>query len=135
MVSRVIVIVLAALFAGGAPALAQTTPSAAPTAASALPTIPPNAGAVVEGIIQHLAGDATAGYGVDPNHVKGSVTYFRRYDLQIRMPLNQYKTVHLHQGTIVNPRGATIAQGNTVDVVGRANADGSIEADAITIVH
>ena len=82
-----------------------------------------------------MAGDATAGFGVDPNHVRGTVTYFRRFDLQIRMPLNQYKVVHLHQGTIINPRGASIAGGSTVDISGRANADGSIEADAITIVH
>ncbi|MDP9110958.1 MAG: hypothetical protein M3M96_04945, partial [Candidatus Eremiobacteraeota bacterium] len=82
-----------------------------------------------------LAGDATAGFGVDPNHVKGTVTYFRRFDVQIRMPLNQYKAVHLHQGTIINPRGATISEGSTIDVVGRANSDGSIDADAITIAR
>jgi hypothetical protein len=137
MKSRVVALALAVLFTAGAPALAQTaTPS--PTASpmpNALPTIPPNAGSVIEGIVQRLAGDATAGLGVDPNHVKGTVTYFRRFDLQLRMPLNVYKVVHLHQGTIINPRGATIESGQTLDVVGHANSDGSVNADAITIVQ
>ena len=85
--------------------------------------------------MQRLAGDATAGLGVDPNHVRGSVTFFRRYDLQLRMPLDRYESVHLHQGTIINPRGATLAEGQVVDVQGRVNSDGSINADAITIVR
>lgn len=134
MKSRVVVSILAVLFAVAAPAFAQTPPSPSPTSAPiALPTIPPNAGSVVEGIIQHLAGDASAGLGVDPNHIKGVVTYFRRFDLQIRMPLNQYKNVHLHQGTIINPRGATIVAGSTIEVQGHPNSDGSIDADAITV--
>lgn len=139
MKPRVVALALAVLFAACAPALAQQTPSASPSpspaAPHALPTIPPNAGNVVEGIVQRLAGDAAAGLGVDPNHVRGSVMYFRRFDMQIRMPLNRYESVHLHQGTIINPRGASISQGQTVDVQGRANSDGSIEADAITIVN
>lgn len=135
MKSRVVVTLLAVLLCA-APALAQTTPVPVPSSMpNALPTIPPNAGSVVEGIIQNLAGDATAGFGVDPNHARGIVTYFRRFDLQLRLPLNQYKNVHLHQGTIINPRGATIGEGNTIDVRGHANSDGSIEADAITIVR
>lgn len=100
-----------------------------------MPTIPPGIGGVVQTILQKLAGDATAPYAVDPNHVRGTVTFFRRFDLQVRLPLDQYKQVHLHQGTIINPRGASIGDGQTVDVRGRANADGSLEADEITIVH
>lgn len=89
----------------------------------------------MQGIIQKLAGDATAGYGVDPNHARGTVTYFRRFDLQLQLPLNQYKLVHLHQGTIINPRGTSLASGQVVDVRGRAQSDGSIAADEITLVH
>lgn len=139
MKPRVVALALAVLFTAAAPALAQQTPtptpSPVPSVPHALPTIPPNVGNVVEGIVQRLAGDATAGLGVDPNHVRGTVTFFRRFDLQLRMPLNRYEAVHLHQGTIINPRGATLGAGQTVDVQGRANSDGSIQADAITIVQ
>ena len=100
-----------------------------------MPTIPPGVGGAVEMILQKLAGDATAPYAVDPNHVRGTVTFFRRFDLQVKMPLDTYKQVHLHQGTIINPRGATLTDGQTVDVHGRANSDGTLNADEITIVH
>lgn len=124
------------LFAGAMPALAQTTPSPAPTAAPIVaPTVPPNIGNVLNTIIQKLGGDVTAPYGVDPNHVRGTVTFFRRFDLQVQMPLNSYKQIHLHQGTIINPRGTSLAPGQVVDVRGRANADGSLEADEITLIH
>ena len=114
--------------------LLGATPSPAPSPV-ALPSIPPGIGNVVEGILQKLAGDAVAPYAVDPNHVRGSVTYFRRFDMQVQMPLNSYKQVHLHQGTIINPRGASIENGETVDVRGTANSDGSLNADEITILH
>ena len=114
--------------------LLGATPSPAPSPA-ALPSIPPGIGNVVQGILQKLAGDAVAPYALDPNHVRGSVTYFRRFDLQVQMPLNTYKQVHLHQGTIINPRGASIEDGQVVDVRGTANSDGSLNADEITILH
>ena len=100
-----------------------------------LPTIPPGIGGVLGQIVQQLAGNATAGLGVDPNHVRGTVTYFRRFTLQIRMPLNRYRDIHLHQGTIINPRGASMQTGSVVDVVGHPNANGTLEADQITVVH
>jgi hypothetical protein len=114
--------------------LLGATPTPAPSPA-ALPSIPPGIGNVVQGILQKLAGDAVAPYALDPNHVRGSVTYFRRFDLQVQMPLNTYKQVHLHQGTIINPRGASLEDGQTVDVRGSANSDGSLNADEITILH
>lgn len=138
MNSRVVAATAAVLFAVAVPALAQSTstPSPAPTKAPVgMPTIPPGLGGVVQTILQKMAGDATAPYAVDPNHVRGTVTFYRRFDLQVRLPLDQYKQVHLHQGTIINPRGESIGNGQTVDVRGRANSDGSLEADEITIVH
>ena len=138
MNSRVIAAVAGVLFLTAAPVFAQTTPSPtpAPTATpSGWPTIPANIGNIVQGIVQRLAGDATAGYGVDPNHVRGTVTFFQRFNLQVRMPLNQYRAIRLHQGTIINPRGATLAPGQVVDVQGRSNADGSLDADVITLIH
>jgi len=41
----------------------------------------------------------------------------------------------LHQGTVINPRGATIANGQRVNVRGLAQSDGSLNADEITIVQ
>ncbi len=100
-----------------------------------LPTVPPSLGGVLQNILQTITGNAIAPYGADPNHVRGTVTYFRRFDLEVRMPLNAYKNIHLHQGTIIDPRGATIEPGQTVDVRGRANADGTLDADAIIILQ
>jgi hypothetical protein len=102
---------------------------------SPMPTVPPGLGTVVQNILQTVTGNAVAPYGVDPNHVRGTVTYFKRFDLQVRMPLNVYKDIHLHQGTTIDPRGASITAGQVVDVHGHANADGTLDADAITIVH
>ena len=135
MNSRLVVTVASVLFLAAAPAYAQTAPTPSPSVSpSTLPSLP-DVDRVVEGIVQKIAGDAAAGFGVDPNHVRGTVTFFKQFNLQIHMPLGEYRDIHLHQGTIINPRGATIAPGQSVDVQGHANADGSIDANAITIVH
>ncbi|MDQ2681706.1 MAG: hypothetical protein M3Y21_11925, partial [Candidatus Eremiobacteraeota bacterium] len=60
-------------------------------------------------------------------------TFYRRFDMQVRMQLNKYRDVHLHQGTVINPRGWSIQPGQTVDVVGHPRADGSLDADVITV--
>ena len=131
METRVVAVITAVLLLAATPA-PSPAPSAAPIVA---PSIPPGLGNVVQSIINKITGDTVAPLGVDPNHVRGQVTYFRRFDLQVAMPLQTYKQIHLHQGTIINPRGATIANGQTVDVQGSANADGSIEANEITIIR
>lgn len=110
-------------------------PSAAPSSPITLPSVPPGVGGVLQTIIQKVTGDAIAPLGVDPSHVRGTVTFFKRFDLQVQMPLQTYKQIHLHQGTIINPRGATLADGQFVDVHGQVNADGSMNADEITILH
>jgi hypothetical protein len=66
------------------------------------------------------------------NTAHGKVTYFRRFDLQVETAPNVYREVHLHQGTVINPRGATLAPGMTVDVNGSAQSDHSLSADTIT---
>jgi hypothetical protein len=53
--------------------------------------------------------------------------------MQVRMQLNRYREIHLHKGTVINPRGWTIQPGQTVDVRGRANSDGSLNADMIVV--
>lgn len=115
----------AVVLLNASPAVAQTAP----------PSVPPAITNAVEGILTKLGGDAAAPYGLDPNHSRGTVTYFKRFDLQLRMPLNTYRDVHLHQGTVIDPRGATIEPGQVLDIVGRANRDGSLDADTITIIH
>jgi hypothetical protein len=124
MISRVVVRVVAVLLAAGAlPASAQSLPS--------LPALPP----AVQQIIQSLAGQAAAPYNVDPNEVRGVVTYFKRFDLQLRLPLNRYRDVKLHQGTIIDPRGTNLNDGDVVDVKCHPNADGTMEADVINLMH
>jgi hypothetical protein len=41
--------------------------------------------------------------------------------------------VRLHQGTVIDPRGWTIRSGQSVDVRGHTDADGTFEADSITV--
>ena len=94
-------------------------------------TLPP----AVTTILQSLAGQAAAPYALDPNHVRGVVTYFKRFDLQVRLPLDRYKAIRLHQGTVINPRGTSLTEGDVVDVQGKAAADGSLDADTITLVR
>ena len=53
--------------------------------------------------------------------------------MQVQCGNNCYRTVRLHQGTVINPRGATPSQGRYVDVNGRTAADGALEADTITV--
>ena len=65
------------------------------------------------------------------NTAHGRVTYFRRFELQIETAPNIYRQIHLHQGTIINPRGTTLTPGMTVDISGNAQGDHSLNADSI----
>ncbi|MHB8231159.1 MAG: hypothetical protein ACYDG0_10340 [Vulcanimicrobiaceae bacterium] len=133
---------LAALSAapGAASTAPASSPSPAPSAASpapgptpsAIPTLPP-AGNIINDVIDALSNLIKPVLGWDPNSVAGTVTYFRRFDMQVRMPLYRYRQVYLHQGTIINPRGWTIKPGQTVYVSGRGQPDGSLDADVITV--
>jgi hypothetical protein len=67
------------------------------------------------------------------NNARGTVSYFKRFDMQVQCGTNCYRNVRLHQGTVINPRGATPGVGTFVDVNGHTNPDGSLEADNITI--
>lgn len=120
----------AILFASGASVVvAQTPPTPTP---AAVPTLPPT-GQIINDVIQAVTNQVTSSYGWNPNRVHGTVTYFRRYDMQVQMQLNKFRNVHLHQGTVINPRGATPSQGSIVDVSGHPDPDGTLEADVITV--
>ncbi|MEA2665169.1 MAG: hypothetical protein QOI11_2113 [Candidatus Eremiobacteraeota bacterium] len=123
----------------GAPTLAgaQSAPSPAPTPI-VVPTLPPSNGQTnqiintVIGIGQQIIQRQNI---LNRNNARGTVSYFKRFDMQVNCGANCYRNVHLHQGTVINPRGATPGAGTQVDVNGRANPDGTIEADTITVLQ
>lgn len=43
--------------------------------------------------------------------------------------------IHLHQGTVINPRGTTLQKGMQIRISGHPNADGTFEADRIDVVN
>lgn len=113
---------------------AQSTPVATPTPIP-VPTLPPGTSnsaliqtiiGVGAQIIQRQAVNAR-------NNARGTVSYFRRFDMQVQCGTNCYRTIKLHQGTVINPRGATPGVGANVDVNGRTDPDGTLEADTITV--
>src|ERR1700686_1262758 len=93
--------------------------------AQSLPSVPPDVqnNPIVQSILQSVGGLLQTTNG---NAAHGKVTYFRRFDLQVETAPNVYRQIHLHQGTIINPRGTTLAPGMTVDVSGAAQADHSL---------
>ncbi len=113
---------------------AQSTPAPAPTPI-AVPTLPPNTpnSAIIQTVIgigqQILQRQAVNAR----NNARGTVSYFKRFDMQVQCGSNCYRNVRLHQGTVINPRGATPGVGTSVDVNGRTAPDGALEADTITI--
>ncbi len=119
----------------GAFALASTSQNAAPTpvptaSPNPLPTLP---GSIVNDAINALGGIVKAAYGWNDTESYGTVTFYRGYEIQLRMQLNRYRAIHLHRGTVINPRGYSIKAGDTIDVRGRPQSDGSLEADMIVV--
>jgi hypothetical protein len=136
MKSRIVALAVAVLFALGAgTSQAQSTPVPTPSPTPSGITIPnlPSTNQIINDVLQTIAGQATGAFGYNPNEVHGQVTFFKRFDMQVQMQLNKYRQVKLHQGTVINPRGATISAGQNVDVWGHADQDGTLEADTITI--
>jgi hypothetical protein len=110
---------------GAAPTPVPTAPAPNP-----LPTLP---GSIVNDAINALGGIVKAAYGWNDTESFGTVTYYRGYDMQLKMQLNRYRAIHLHRGTVINPRGYSIHDGDTVDVRGRPQSDGSLDADMIVV--
>lgn len=67
------------------------------------------------------------------HEVRGTVTYFNAFTLTVRVDGRQIP-VHLHQGTIINPRGLTLQPGMYVRVFGFW-ANGNFQADRIGLIR
>lgn len=123
MRTRALVLVAGLWLAASVPALADPP---------AIPSIPPQIlnNPLVQSLLNSVTNvllQTTTG-----NTAHGKITYFRRFDMQVETAPNIYRDVHLHQGTVINPRGTTLAPGMTVDVSGSAQSDHSLDADTIT---
>lgn len=118
----------------GATALAGADPAPAPTPIP-VPTLPPSAAKNpwIQYGVDVLRGAYQNAQARQRNTAHGVVTYFKRFDMQVQVGPNDYRTVRLHQGTVINPRGGTPGVGSTVDVAGVADAGGTIQANSITI--
>ena len=124
----------------GTAALAQSQPTPAPQPSPTpivVPTFAPTSNSATDQLIR-----AATGLVLDTlrnqrersaNSTRGTVTYFKRFDMQVQLGTNSYRTVHLHQGTVINPRGATPGVGTTVDVSGQNQSDGSLDANTIVV--
>jgi hypothetical protein len=98
---------------------------------AALPSIPPEVqnNPIVQSVLNAVGNLLQTTNG---NTAHGKVTYFRRFEMQVETAPNVYRAVHLHQGTVINPRGTTLAPGMIVDVSGSAQSDRSLNADTMT---
>ena len=130
IVTSALVLALGATTLAGA----QSAPAPAPTPipVATVPPTTPNSQVlqtilnVGQQILQRQAINAR-------NNVRGTVSYFKHFDMQVQCGTNCYRNVRLHQGTIINPRGGTPGVGTYVDVNGRTDPNGTLEADNITI--
>jgi hypothetical protein len=99
---------------------------------SGIPTIPPalQNNPYVQSLINSLGGVLQSTNG---NHAQGKVRYFKRFELQVETAPRVYREIRLHQGTVINPRGITLSPGQTVEVSGIAQSDGSLNAEEVTV--
>ncbi len=135
MNTRFVAVATAVLFLGPAAASeAQPAPTPVPTASSVgTPSLPAGIDPYARAAIDILGGvvrDKIAGIG---NSNVGQITYFKRFEMQISTGANAYRSIHLHPGTVIDPRGESLAVGERINVSGRQQPDGSLDADTITI--
>jgi hypothetical protein len=119
--------VLFSVAAGSFAGAQSTAPTPAPTT---VPSVPPNLG---QDAVNALGNLVKSAFGWSDNESYGMVTFYRGYTMEMRMQLNRYREIRLHRGTVIEPRGWTIRPGETVDVRGTANSDGSLNANTIVV--
>lgn len=99
-----------------------------------IPNIPLPAGVenipAVQSILRSLGGVTQTTTG---NTAFGRIVYFRRFSMQLETAPGVFRQINLHQGTIINPRGASLDRGMSVEVAGAPQADGSLNADSIVL--
>ena len=66
---------------------------------------------------------------------RGIVASYNWYDLQLQSGNGRDAYVHLHQGTIINPRGTTLRSGMPVRVIGYVDGSGTLQANEIDIMN
>ncbi len=122
----------------GASGSASAGPQPAPTPTPVnLPSLPPVTGVdpYTKAAIDIITGVVKQQITNYQNSSSGQVSYFKRFEMQISTGNNQYRSIHLHQGTEIDPIGKSIQVGQRVDVSGVTNSDGSINANKIVIVQ
>ncbi len=119
-------LLLALWLTGGTVVLAD---DAAPRTLPSIPTDILN-NPLVQSILNALGGVLQTTNG---NTAAGRVTYFNRFELQLQTGPAVYRNVHLHQGTVINPRGTTLSKGMLIIANGAPQQDGSLNADTITV--
>ncbi|HET9095037.1 MAG TPA: hypothetical protein VFN37_00120 [Candidatus Baltobacteraceae bacterium] len=131
MTTRFVAAIAAVLLmlSSGSFALAQQGVAATP-APTPIPSVPPNIG---QDAVNALSNIVRGVFGWSDSESIGTVTFYRGYEMQLKMQLDRYREIHLHRGTVINPRGYTIKTGDIVDVKGRPNSDGSLNADMIVV--
>lgn len=120
MKPSILVLATALWLSGGALAVADPLPS--------VPTDVLN-NPLVQSILNSIGGLIQTTNG---NVASGRVKFYKRFDLQLETAPRVYRDIHLHQGTVINPRGTTLTPGMAVTVNGAAQHDGSLNADTIT---
>ncbi len=113
---------------------AVATPAPSPTPVN-LPRLPPttHVDPYTRAAIDLLTGAVNRAISNIGNTTSGRVSYFKRFELQVQTNAGSYRSIHLHQGTIIDPRGETLTVGQHVDVSGVAQSDGSLDANVITV--
>ncbi len=69
--------------------------------------------------------------GMRDGQISGVVSSFGGYNLQLRNGTG----VSLHQGTVINPTGTTLAPGMRVAIRGSRNSAGGFNADEIDVIN
>jgi hypothetical protein len=137
MISRFVALVAAALCVGTASVASADPPAPNPTPTPVnLPTLPPSVtiNPYAKAAIDIITGIVRTQLTNNGNSANGQVTYFKRFEMQVRTGSNQYRSVHLHQGTSINPTGQSIRVGQQVSVGGVGQPDGSLDANSINIL-
>jgi hypothetical protein len=136
MNARFVALAAAALCLATAAVAPADTPPPSPTPTPVdLPTLPPASALspYAKAAIELITGLVHGQLVENRNAASGQVTYFKRFELQVRTGANRYRNVHLHQGTKIDPMGQTVRVGQQVSVRGSGQPDGSLNADSIVI--